>query len=155
MQRARDEFLARAALAADEHRGIRGRHQPSSGERRQGRKTAPGFILPFECLSSRTPGAALKSHAWPGNVRELRNAMERLAVLATGPSLGAEDFQRYCLSPVVEERADAEPLSLAEAERLAIERALSASDGNKTQASRLLGITPKTLNAKLALYNKA
>ena len=100
-------------------------------------------------------GTALRSHAWPGNVRELRNAMERLAVMATGPSLSAEDFQRYCLSPVVEERADTEPLSLAEAERLAIERALSASDGNKTQAARLLGITPKTLNAKLALYNKA
>ncbi len=99
--------------------------------------------------------AALKSHAWPGNVRELRNAMERLAVMAPGSSLSAEDFQRYCLSPVVEERADTEPLSLAEAERLAIERALTASGGNKTQAARLLGITPKTLNAKLALYNKA
>ncbi|MBI2229416.1 MAG: sigma-54-dependent Fis family transcriptional regulator [Deltaproteobacteria bacterium] len=99
--------------------------------------------------------AALKSHAWPGNVRELRNAMERLAVMAPGSSLSAEDFQRYCLSPVVEERTDTEPLSLAEAERQAIERALTASGGNKTQAARLLGITPKTLNAKLALYNKA
>jgi DNA-binding NtrC family response regulator len=99
--------------------------------------------------------AALQSHAWPGNVRELRNAMERLAVMATGPSLNAEDFRRYCLSPVGEERTDMEPLSLAEAERQAIERALAASDGNKTQAARLLGITPKTLNAKLALYNKA
>jgi DNA-binding NtrC family response regulator len=99
--------------------------------------------------------AALKSHGWPGNVRELSNAMERLAVMATGPSLAAEDFQRYCLSPGLEERADTEPLSLAEAERQAIERALAVSDGNKTQAARLLGITPKTLNAKLALYNKA
>ena len=100
-------------------------------------------------------GTALRSHAWPGNVRELRNAMERLAVMAPGSSLSAEDFQRYCLSPIVEERADTESLSLAEAERLAIERALTASGGNKTQAARLLGITPKTLNAKLALYNKA
>jgi len=98
---------------------------------------------------------ALRSHPWPGNVRELRNAMERLAVMAPGSSLSAEDFPRYCLSPVVEERTDTEPLSLAEAERQAIERALTASGGNKTQASRLLGITPKTLSAKLALYNKA
>jgi len=99
--------------------------------------------------------AAVKSHAWRGNVRELRNAMERLAVMAPGPNLTAEDFQRHCLSPVLEEQADSEPVSLAEAERQAIERALTASGGNKTQAARLLGITPKTLNAKLALYNKA
>jgi DNA-binding NtrC family response regulator len=46
-------------------------------------------------------------------------------------------------------------MSLAEAERQAIEKALAASEGNKTQAARLLGITPKTLNAKLALYGKA
>jgi DNA-binding NtrC family response regulator len=98
---------------------------------------------------------ALKSHSWPGNVRELRNAMERLAVLATGPNLRAEDFQQFCLNAVLEPDTDPEPLSLAEAERQAIERALTASDGNKTQAARLLGITPKTLNAKLALYNKA
>ena len=35
-----------------------------------------------------------------------------------------------------------------------IERALAATAGNKTQAAQILGITPKTLNAKLALYAK-
>jgi DNA-binding NtrC family response regulator len=97
---------------------------------------------------------ALQSHSWPGNVRELRNAMERLAVLAPGANLGAGDVQQFCLSSLLEEKPDSEPLSLAEAERHAIERALAATAGNKTQAARLLGITPKTLNAKLALYNK-
>jgi len=80
--------------------------------------------------------------------------MERLAVLAAGPNLTAADFQQFCLSSVLEEKPDSEPLSLAEAERQCIERALAASGGNKTQAARFLGITPKTLNAKLALYNK-
>jgi DNA-binding NtrC family response regulator len=97
--------------------------------------------------------AALGAHSWPGNVRELRNAMERLAVMAPGPNLAADDFKQFCLTPA-EEQSDAEPVSLAEAERHAIERALNATGGNKTQAARLLGITPKTLNAKLALYNK-
>jgi two-component system response regulator HydG len=97
---------------------------------------------------------ALQSHSWPGNVRELRNAMERLAVMAPGPSLTAADFQQFCLNAVVDSKTDSEPLSLADAERRAIERALSVTSGNKTQAARLLGITPKTLNAKLALYNK-
>jgi DNA-binding NtrC family response regulator len=94
----------------------------------------------------------LQSHTWPGNVRELRNCMERLAVLAPGPNLTAGDVQQFCLSAVVKDDTSGAPLSLAEAERQAIERALGASGGNKTQAARLLGITPKTLNAKLALY---
>ena len=96
----------------------------------------------------------LLAHNWPGNVRELRNATERLSVLAPGPNLTAKDFQQYCLATPVEEQSDLAPMSLAEAERQAIERALGATGGNKTQAAQLLGITPKTLNAKLALYSK-
>jgi DNA-binding NtrC family response regulator len=96
--------------------------------------------------------SALKEHGWPGNVRELRNALERLAVLAPGPTLAAADVKQFCLSTLLVEPSDTEPVSLAEAERQAIERALAATAGNKTQAARILGITPKTLNAKLALY---
>jgi len=105
-------------------------------------------VLPWEIDFT----SALQSHSWPGNVREMRNAMERLAVLAPGPALTAEDFRQFCLSPATLELSETEPLSLAEAERQAIERALAATAGNKTQAARLLGITPKTLSAKLALY---
>ena len=78
--------------------------------------------------------------------------MERLAVLAPGPNLAEDDIRQFCLAAVIKDEASGAPLSLAEAERQAIERALGASGGNKTQAARLLGITPKTLNAKLALY---
>ncbi len=78
--------------------------------------------------------------------------MERLTVLTGGTSLTAADFKQFCLSTLIEEPAELAPMSLAEAERIAIERALAATAGNKTQASQLLGITPKTLNAKLALY---
>ncbi len=99
-------------------------------------------------------GPALQMHNWPGNVRELRNAMERLTVLADGANLSGADFKQYCLATLVEEATDLAPISLATAERQAIERALSATSGNKTQAAQLLGITPKTLNAKLALYSK-
>jgi two-component system response regulator HydG len=80
--------------------------------------------------------------------------MERLTVLASGNNLTAKDFQQYCLTTPVEESSELAPMSLAEAERQAIERAMGATGGNKTQAAQLLGITPKTLNAKLALYSK-
>jgi DNA-binding NtrC family response regulator len=98
--------------------------------------------------------STLQSYLWPGNVRELRNAMERLVVLVSGSDLTGADLKQFCFNPVLQEPSEAEPLSLAAAERHAIERALTASNGNKTQAARLLGITPKTLNAKLALYSK-
>jgi DNA-binding NtrC family response regulator len=96
--------------------------------------------------------SALKAHSWPGNVRELKNALERVVVLAPGPALTAADVKQFCLSTVLEDSPDSVPVSLAEAGRQAIERALAATGGNKTQAARILGITPKTLNAKLALY---
>ncbi|HWO42251.1 MAG TPA: sigma-54 dependent transcriptional regulator [Candidatus Eisenbacteria bacterium] len=99
-------------------------------------------------------GAALQAYSWPGNVRELRNAMERLAVLPAGSELTAEDFRQFCLHDDAPEATDGAPVSLAEAERMAIERALAATGGNKTHAARLLGITPKTLNAKLSLYRR-
>jgi DNA-binding NtrC family response regulator len=74
-------------------------------------------------------------------------------VLANGPALTATDFEQFCLQPGSEEQESAGAgLSLAEAERQAIEKALAATGGKKTQAARLLGITTKTLNAKLALY---
>jgi len=98
--------------------------------------------------------SALAAYSWPGNVRELRNSMERLAVLAPGPVLTEKDVQQFCLSPTAgQEEQGGTGLSLAEAERLAIEKALAATGGKKTQAARLLGITTKTLNAKLALYH--
>jgi DNA-binding NtrC family response regulator len=96
--------------------------------------------------------AVLQAHGWPGNVRELRNAMERLVVLAPGLNLTADDFRQFSLAAILKDEAGKPPLSLAEAERQAIERALTATGGNKTQAARLLGITPKTLNSKLTLY---
>ena len=97
---------------------------------------------------------ALLAHSWPGNVRELRNAMERLTVLAADGTLSAQNFRQYCLTAVVDEPGERAPISLAEAEHQAIERAIAATEGNKTQAAQILGITPKTLNAKLALYSK-
>ncbi len=107
--------------------------------------------------TNRQPAAAVKD----GKLRQdlfyrlnLRNAMERLTVLTAGSELKAKDFQQYCLTTLIEEPSDLAPMSLAEAERQAIERALGATGGNKTQAAQLLGITPKTLNAKLALYSK-
>jgi DNA-binding NtrC family response regulator len=46
--------------------------------------------------------AALLAHSWPGNVRELRDAMERLALLALGPTLTAADVQQCRVDAILE-----------------------------------------------------
>jgi two-component system response regulator AtoC len=94
----------------------------------------------------------LRDYRWPGNVRELRNAMERAAVLATGPEVGAEGIRE--LLPRVGGEGEASTTldletAVGTAERRAILRALAAADDNKAEAARLLGIGERTLWTKL------
>lgn len=52
--------------------------------------------------------AALVAYSWPGNVRELRDAMERLALLAPGANLTADDVQKSCVDTLLEDNADSD-----------------------------------------------
>jgi two-component system response regulator FlrC len=91
-----------------------------------------------------------------GNIRELKNRLERAAILAEGPVLNAEDLALEQAPPVsaASERAGAGGgLTLDELERAAIERALSASAGNRKRAAELLGIGLRTLYDKLKRYD--
>jgi transcriptional regulator with GAF, ATPase, and Fis domain len=113
-----------------------------------------------------TPGARhrLRDYAWPGNVRELQNALERAAILSDGPEIGPELLPSLS-SPV---QADAVPQNLVpdsfswegsfdevtaraqlHVERVLLESALKDARWNKTRAAEKLGITPKTLLAKM------
>jgi len=114
--------------------------------------------------------ALLQGHDWPGNVRELQHAVERAVILSTGPvlTLDAFDHARFGLAardcgpcpdgataPASgdgrhsQEAVVLDSLNLAEAERLLIERALAASNGNRTRAAELLGMSVRTLRHKL------
>lgn len=93
----------------------------------------------------------LRAYHWPGNVRELENVLERAAILAE-TVVQAEDLvlaePRQTGSPV----APAGTLSIREIERLAIEEALRKHGGNRTHASRELGISLRTLQYRLKEY---
>lgn len=96
----------------------------------------------------------LQAHSWPGNVRDLENVIERSALLCRGQILDADDLM--ILEPVTY----ADPLeALPEpAEGFSLEnymrsvrkqlilRALEASNGNMSQAAKLLGVTPQSLH---------
>ncbi len=108
-----------------------------------------------------TPDAlqVLNQHPWPGNVRELRNAIERMVVMARTPRLTLRDvpadIRERAASPAVVATAPAPgapPLSMDEAEKNLIIRALKTTGGNRTAAAKQLGISRRTLHRKLNEY---
>ncbi|MDH3456528.1 MAG: sigma-54 dependent transcriptional regulator [Gemmatimonadota bacterium] len=87
-------------------------------------------------------------HRWPGNVRELENAIERALVIGKGPTIAPDDL------PFREDQPDLarSARSLAALERVHIERVLRETDGNMTQAAKVLGIDRATLYNKIKRY---
>jgi DNA-binding NtrC family response regulator len=93
--------------------------------------------------------AKLRKNPWPGNVRELQRVLENAVVHADGPEIGARDIVLSDDSTIPAEL----PIDLEALERVwAIPAALRRTNGNKTQAAKLLGITRETLAKKMEKY---
>ncbi len=112
-------------------------------------------------LKGFTPGAVeyLINYNWPGNVRELMNTIERGIVLCRTELLGENDFtlpgrNREHDTPRIQlgEGQNRVIIPLEAVEKEAILNALDASDGNKSETARKLGITRRTLHQKLKKY---
>ncbi len=88
----------------------------------------------------------LLNYDWPGNVRELKNALEAALIRASGDVLRADD-----LPPEIREASPSARSAPEEAER--IRAALEQTDGNRTEAAELLGISRATLYRRLDEYN--
>ena len=103
-----------------------------------------------------TPGALnlIGSHQWPGNIRELQNAIERAVILMRGDYLTEKDLPN--LKPGVASGVPSVthelPLNLDDLEKMAVENALQHTRGNKSRAALTLGVTRKTLAAKMKKY---
>jgi two-component system, NtrC family, response regulator len=93
----------------------------------------------------------LNHHSWKGNIRELRNVIERAVIIANGDTLTPELLPFDFLSDASEDTGLT--LNLASIESQYIRKAMSQSKGNKTEASRLLGIGLSTLYRKIEDYN--
>ncbi|WP_158555787.1 sigma-54-dependent Fis family transcriptional regulator [Peribacillus glennii] len=94
----------------------------------------------------------LKSYQWPGNIRELENYIERAVVLAQRKTITVEHFPKKIIQKTVFQ--DSEELSTLEVvERQSIKQALDTFEGNISKASKMLGITRKTLYKKIKDYN--
>jgi transcriptional regulator with PAS, ATPase and Fis domain len=104
----------------------------------------------------------LMYHDWPGNVRELRNAIERAMILEESSLITSASLPIAISRPdgdaphEMAEAAAAMPvdgMSLEDNERSLLVRALEKTNGNQTQAARLLRVTRDTLRYKMKKFN--
>jgi two-component system response regulator FlrC len=91
---------------------------------------------------------------WPGNVRELENIIERAVLLCKGERITQNDLFLGDSPHCVDESDIAYTGSLKDMERKMIFHALDQTDGNRTHAADLLGISVRTLRNKLHEYKQ-
>jgi len=109
--------------------------------------------------------ALLKRYPWPGNVRELKHAIERAVILSDGEYLTPDDFKFLfekkpaSLTQQIEEASSNiqitlpfESASLKNLERELIKSVLVRVSGNKSRASKILGISRPRLDRLIQKY---
>jgi two-component system response regulator HydG len=100
----------------------------------------------------------LEGYSWPGNVRQLENVIERSVVLARDRLIDARDLPEEVggvKSPPRDAILALVGTPLAEIEQRLLDETLRITDGNKTQAARLLGIDVRTVARKLERRDEA
>jgi two-component system, NtrC family, response regulator AtoC len=104
---------------------------------------------------------ALQTYDWPGNIRELRATIERAVVLCRGERIGLRDLPdrvqgktelsdgALASGSVTLKSSD---LNLEKMEKAFINLSLRQTNGNVTEAAKLLGISRRTLHRKIKTY---
>ncbi len=94
--------------------------------------------------------SAIESYDWPGNVREIESKLKRAVIMTEGSQITLGDLQ------LTRSHEEALPLNLKlvreDAERKAIQRALSHTDNNVSETAKALGITRPTLYGLFEKY---
>lgn len=128
------------------------------------RPLAEKFLQEFACQNGKkvrefapTAMQCLTQFNWPGNVRELRAAVEHAVVFAGGEQIKIEandlPYELQKLLPAGDSSEELEsPLSIEQNVKRLIRQALEQTNGNKTEAARLLGISRRTLIRKIAQW---
>lgn len=100
----------------------------------------------------------LRKYSWRGNIRELRNFCENIVILKRGSEVTEYDLDPKYAAPDDQHRSEvSSPISLSgsptlskeENEKRLLRNALIKSNGNRTKAAELMGISRRTLHRKL------
>jgi DNA-binding NtrC family response regulator len=93
---------------------------------------------------------ALLEHPWPGNIRELEHTMERAVLMAQGQQIRPDDLG---LRGRGEGAARLEEMTLEDAEKYLIQKALGRCQGNVSRAAETLGLSRSALYRRLQQYD--
>jgi two-component system, NtrC family, response regulator AtoC len=101
----------------------------------------------------------LRQYGWPGNVRELRNVIERSVLLADGDVITTDALPPEVRTPRAEGADSAidigpQGLDIEGLERSLLREALRRSEGNRTVAGRLLGLSRHQIRNRLKKYGE-
>jgi len=99
---------------------------------------------------------ALMNFSWPGNVRELRTAIEHAVVLSRSERVTLRDLPpsvRGGGSPGEAKLFQGKDLTIKDAEKQLIARALKETEGNRTRAALKIGMSRRTFHRKLHEYH--
>lgn len=92
---------------------------------------------------------ALQQYQWPGNIRELKNIIERSVILSDNNTLSVQTLP----FAFQQSHNSFSAFDLAGVEKLHIQKVLQHTNGNKTEAARLMNIGLTTLYRKIEEYN--
>jgi DNA-binding NtrC family response regulator len=92
---------------------------------------------------------AMVEHGWPGNIRELEHTIERAVLMAQGPQIRADDLG---LRSRGDGAARLEEMTLEDAEKYLIQKALGSYQGNVSRAADALGLSRSALYRRLQYY---
>jgi transcriptional regulator with GAF, ATPase, and Fis domain len=118
---------------------------------------ADHFLRQYSTRFGREPGrlsadllASLLGYSFPGNVRELEAEMARLAALAPAGAVLMPDALSDRIRGI--QKDSLQPMSIAEMEKRLIVLVLKTTDGNRTHAAEILGISREGLRTKMQRY---
>lgn len=96
----------------------------------------------------------LNAYNWPGNVRELENVLARAAVLSTSDILDAEDIDIEVGAVELKDESPLDTFELDDVITNHIKRVLRHTQGNRSEAAKLLGVSRRYLQKLLAKWRE-